>query len=278
MHRDIGIEECYQTAPIIFNNERGAVYMNKEELRYIWKKEEEMAHIVGWDFSHIHERYDEERDLSWDYEKSIRDYLMKDDCILDYDTGGGEFVLSLGHPYDKTYVTEGFLPNVELCKKRLLPLGIHFKECHDPSHIPYNDEMFDMIMNRHGDFNVEEFYRLLKEGGMVITEQVGCYNDRDLVEMVLPETDMLFPDLYLRKQKEIFENKGFHIIEAKEDFRPIYFYDVGAFVWYAHIIEWEFPNFSVDRCFERLLKMQEMIENKGRIEGTIHRYLIIAKK
>lgn len=186
---------------------------------------------------------------------------MKDDCILDYDTGGGEFVLSLGHPYDKTYVTEGFLPNVELCKKRLLPLGIHFKECHDPSHIPYNDEMFDMIMNRHGDFNVEEFYRLLKEGGMV-----------------LPETDMPFPDLYLRKQKEIFENKGFHIIEAKEDFRPIYFYNVGAFVWYAHIIEWEFPNFSVDRCFERLLKMQETIENKGRIEGTIHRYLIIAKK
>ena len=47
------------TAPIIFNNERGAVYMNKEELRYIWKKEEEMAHIVGWDFSHIHEIYDE---------------------------------------------------------------------------------------------------------------------------------------------------------------------------------------------------------------------------
>lgn len=100
--------------------------MNKEELRYIWKKEEQMAHIVGQDFSHIHERYDEERDLSWDYEKSIRDYLMKDDCILDYDTGGGEFVLSLGHPYDKTYVTEGFLPNVELCKKKIVTFGYSF--------------------------------------------------------------------------------------------------------------------------------------------------------
>lgn len=46
----------------------------------------------------------------------------------------------------------------------------------------------------------------------------------------------------------------------------------------AHIIEWEFPNFSVDRCFEHLLEMQKMIENKGSVEGTIHRYLIVAKK
>lgn len=51
---------------------------------------------------------------------------MKDDCILDYDTGGGEFVLSLGHPYDKTYVTEGFLPNVELCKKKIVTFGYSF--------------------------------------------------------------------------------------------------------------------------------------------------------
>ena len=49
-------------------------------------------------------------------------------------------------------------------------------------------------------------------------------------------------------------------------------------VWFAHIIEWEFPNFSVDKCFEQLLKMQEMIDKDGRIEGTIHRYLIVAKK
>ncbi len=49
-------------------------------------------------------------------------------------------------------------------------------------------------------------------------------------------------------------------------------------MWFAHIIEWEFPDFSVDKCFERLLKMQEMIEREGRIEGTIHRYLIVARK
>lgn len=46
----------------------------------------------------------------------------------------------------------------------------------------------------------------------------------------------------------------------------------------ARIIEWEFPGFSVDGCFDRLLKMQETIEREGRVSGTVHRYLIVAKK
>lgn len=49
-------------------------------------------------------------------------------------------------------------------------------------------------------------------------------------------------------------------------------------MWFARIIEWEFLDFSVDRCFERLLKMQKILEEKGEIEGTIHRYLIVARK
>lgn len=66
--------------------------------------------------------------------------------------------------------------------------------------------------------------------------------------------------------------------KAEEAYRPIRFYDVGAFVWFAHIIEWEFPGFSVDRCFFQLLKLRKMIDTMGKIEGTIHRYLIVARK
>ena len=237
-----------------------------------------MAHIHGWDFSHIRGRYDEENDLPWDYEKIVRQYLSNDSNILDYDTGGGEFLLSLNHPFDKTSATEGFKPNVQLCKEELLPLGINFKECSNPSKIPYDNNTFDMIINRHGDFDAIELYRLLKEGGIFVTEQVSGDNERDLVEMVLPEVERPFPHLNLKEQRRVFEDAGFHIIRAEEAYRPIKFYDVGAFVWFAHIIEWEFPNFSVDKCFEQLLRMQRIIEDKGEVEGTIHRYLIVAKK
>lgn len=153
--------------------------MNVEKLKEIWKKEEEMAHIHGWDFSHIHGRYEEENDLPWDYEKIVRHYLNSNSNILDYDTGGGEFLLSLNHPYSRTSATEGYKPNVDLCREKLLPLGINFKVCDKPSEIPYDDETFDMIINRHGDFNTTELYRLLKNDGVFITQQVGGDNDRD---------------------------------------------------------------------------------------------------
>ena len=252
--------------------------MSIEELKATWKQEENIAHIHGWDFSHIHGRYEEEQDLPWDYESIVRHYLTQDTELLDYDTGGGEFLLSLKHPYCKTSATEGYPPNVALCKETFAPLGVQFRECNNASDIPFADASFDLIINRHGDFDAPELYRLLRDDGIFITEQVGRENDRDLVDMVLPGAEKPFPHLNLNEQRQAFESAGFKILQAEEAFRPIAFYDVGAFVWFARIIEWEFPGFSVDCCFENLLKMQRTMEKDGKVTGTIHRFLIVAQK
>ena len=252
--------------------------MDREALREQWLAEERIAHIHGWDFSHISDRYREEEDLPWDYDALVRRYLSPDMRLLDYDTGGGEYLLTLGHPYANTAATEGYPPNVELCRQTLTPLGIDLRACDDPARIPFADASFDMMINRHGDFYPPEIYRLLKPGGIFVTQQVGADNDRDLVQMVLPEVENPFPELYLAAQKQAFEAAGFRILAADEAHGPICFYDVGAFVWFAHIIEWEFPGFSVDRCFDRLLDLQERIESTGKIAGTIHRYMLVAAK
>ena len=143
-------------------------------LRKEWEAEEKIAHVQGWDFSHIHGKYEEENDLPWDYEKIVLNYLRPDMKLLDFDTGGGEFLLSLGHPNENTSATEGYPPNVALCRERLLPLGIDFRECADESDIPFEDSSFDLFLNRHGSFDPEECFRLLKPNGLFITEQVGC--------------------------------------------------------------------------------------------------------
>ena len=252
--------------------------MTSEELRAMWKSEEDVAHIKGWDFSYIHDRYEEEENYPWDYGQIIRSYLTDDRKLLDYDTGDGEFLLSLGHPDENTSATEGYPPNVQLCREKLLPLGIDLRECSDASHIPFEDESFDIIINRHGDFYPPELKRLLRPGGIFITQQVGSENDRELVEAVLPGIVKPFPHNDLPEQKRAFEDTGFEILQSGETFRPIRFYDVGTLVWFARIIEWEFPGFSVDRCFDRLLTLQETVEREGKISGTIHRFLLVAKK
>lgn len=253
--------------------------MKRKELETIWRREEEMACIRGWDFSHIRGKYEEEHDLPWDYGEIVRRCLRPDMRLLDIDTGGGEFLLSLGHPCRRLAATENYPPNIRLCREKLLPLGIEFQEADGSGALPFHDRSFDMVINRHGNFNPGEIGRVLKPGGLFVTEQVGAENDRELVKLLLNDLPKLpFPNQYLRIAGAAFEAAGFELLEAKEAFRPIKFWDVGALVWFARIIEWEFPGFNVSDCLDNLYDAQDILEKNGVIEGTIHRFLLVARK
>ena len=43
-------------------------------------------------------------------------------------TGGGEYLLTLNHPYCNTFATEAYLLNFELCSRTLTPLGIDVRQ------------------------------------------------------------------------------------------------------------------------------------------------------
>ena len=252
--------------------------MNYDTLISAWKAEEAIAQIHGWDFSHIDGRYTEQGDLPWDYRQIVRRGLTPETKLLDIDTGGGEFLLSLNHPHKNTAAMENYPPNVALCKEVLLPLGIDFRPGDGKGPLPFDDASFDLVINRHGDFNAAEIYRVLKPGGRFITQQVGAENDRELVKLLCGETEMPFPEQYLDLTVEKFVHAGFEILEKDECFRPIRFFDVGALVWFARIIQWEFPDFSVDTHLEKLMNAQKMLEERGSVDGSIHRFLLVAQK
>ncbi len=252
--------------------------MDIQALREAWLAEQAQARIHGWDFSHLDGRCSEEDDLPWDYRAIVCAYLKPSSRLLDLETGGGEFLLSLNHPGENTAATEGYPPNVALCEARLKPLGIDFREVRDASALPFADGRFDIVIDRHGDFDPAEIGRVLKPGGLFITQQVGEDNDRELVELLLPGTPKPFPGMNLRRQRQAFLDAGFDVIRGEECFRPIRFFDTGALVWFARVIEWEFPGFSVESCLPGLLRAQRILEENGAIEGTIHRYLIVAQK
>lgn len=252
--------------------------MKKQELLKIWENEEKLAHIHGWDFSHISGRYTEKDDLPWDYRETILHYLDPEMKLLDIDTGGGEFLLSLGHPNENISATEAYPPNIRLCEETLIPIGIDFHPADGDGILPFEDCLFDMVIDRHGDFNAGEIHRVLKKGGIFITEQVGADNDRELVELLLGETELPFPEQFLDIADKKFRDEGFEILKGQECFRPIRFFDTGALVWFAHIIEWEFPDFSVEKCKSRLFRAQELLEQNGCIEGKMHRFLLVARK
>ena len=251
--------------------------MNKNELLKFLQAEESKS-ITGWDFSYLDGRWDEES-LPWDYKKIILEYLKPDHQLLDIGTGGGEFLLSLNHPYCNTTITEGYLPNYQLCINKLRPLGIRILNyVGDEKLNDINDNQFDIVINRHESYNEEELYRILKPNGIFITQQVGAYNNRDLATFFDENHIDSFPELTLDKALNRLKSNNFNIIYKDEYFPILKFYDLGAIAYFAKIIQWEFINFNVKDNIDKFLLLQEQLKQKGFISSKEHRFIIVAKK
>ena len=107
---------------------------------------------------------------------------------------------------------------------------------------------------------------------------MGEDNDRELVELVLPGLKKPYGGWSMAPVAENLKSAGFAVEKQDEAFAPIRFFDTGALVWFARIIQWEFPGFSVDACFDRLLAVDEIIRQKGEVAGRAHRFFLKARK
>ncbi|MFY9177647.1 MAG: hypothetical protein WAO80_09775, partial [Caldicoprobacterales bacterium] len=112
-----------------------------------------------------------------------------------------------------------------------------------------------------------------------ITQQVGGLNNKELSKFLIRDfEEIISGDHNLKNNIELIQNKGFIILKSDEYFPTLKFLDVGAVVYFAKIIEWEFPNFSVEGCFQELCQLQKLIEQQGFIESKEHRFIIVAQK
>jgi len=139
-------------------------------------QEANQAPIPGWDFTFLNNRYLAE-DLPWDYKKIVEKYLKKSKSLLDIDTGGGEFLSNLKPLPAAAFATENYKPNIVIAKQRLEPLGIHVVECDAELELPFDDESFELVINRHGLLRVPELLRVLRKNGIFVTQQVGAQNN-----------------------------------------------------------------------------------------------------
>ena len=252
--------------------------MDREQLLAQWKEEEGRG-MTGWDFSHMVGRYTVEP-LPWDYSQVVKEFLRPGVRLLDMGTGGGEFLLTLGHPYALTSVTEGWAPNLALCKKRLGPLGITVREYDSEKEmpLPFPDGSFDLVLSRHESYHLPEVRRVLKKGGFFVTQQVGGENDLPLAKRLLPGFSGGFVGFNLENELPRFREAGFRVMRGHQSYREGRFLDVGAVVFLASVCPWEFPGFSVEACKEALFQMEDQVRRLGFVPNLEHRFLIVAKK
>jgi SAM-dependent methyltransferase len=231
----------------------------------------------GWDFSYLHNRMlgDEP---TWDYTAIVKAHLPGVHALLDYDTGGGEFLSALTPRPALTTATEGYPSNVPVAGRRLLPLGIHVVNAADAALLPFADSTFDLIINRHGDYNAHEVYRLLKPGARFITQQVGGSDQIQLNQALEDEISFPYIDFGIEELRQEFEAAGFQIFDLREEFPETVYRDIGAVVFYLKVISWQVPDFTVEKYYDRLAAIHNTIEEDGAFRSRSHRLLLLARR
>ncbi len=231
----------------------------------------------GWDFSILGDRW-KINEPSWDYPATARDHMFGITSMLDLDTGGGELLSTLAPFPPGTWATESYPPNIPVAKNRLEPLGVQVISDYSDTAIPLPNASLDLVLDRHGSYSEGELMRLLKPGGVFLTEQVGGQNDIRLNELLQNKVEFEYSywtkDLITRRLKDA----GFELLTVKEEFPLAEFADIGAVVFYLRIIPWQVAGFSVETHLDGLFKIHQDILTHGPLQVHDHRILVEACK
>ncbi|HUU77691.1 MAG TPA: methyltransferase domain-containing protein [candidate division Zixibacteria bacterium] len=253
--------------------------MNKftpQELFDILVKDAEHP-FSGWDFSFIQHRI-VDAPLSWSYHSKILPYVRTVKTMLDMGTGGGEF-LSLLQPLPKfTYATEAYKPNVSIARKKLEPIGVKVFEIDDMTKLPFKNDQFELIINRHEEYSPSELFRILEPEGYFITQQVGGKNDFEINQSLGAKLDEDYLDWNLDYAINELEGVGLKIIEKKEDLTYTRCYDIGALIYHLKAIPWQIADFSIEKYLDKLKILHSKTQEDGYFDITNHRFFIKAKR
>lgn len=250
--------------------------MGNDVLLAAWRREERKP-FSGWDFSRLQGRMLQDRE-PWSYETRAAALLDRSSAVLDMDTGGGELLLRLRTHWPALVVaTEGYLPNVLIARKRLAPRGVPVVEAsaEGGSGLPFDGDIFDLVLNRHGAFDPQEVARVLAPGGVFLTQQVGGDDLRDLVAVLGGRPQE--PRTSAERDASRLASAGLVPINVQSWTGTATFIDISALVYFLHAIPWVVPDFSVDTHAQQLLGLQRRIERGQRLVFAISRYLIEAR-
>jgi SAM-dependent methyltransferase len=248
------------------------------------------ANFSGWDFSWLDGRVDEAHP-PWHYDAEVGNAVAEQRDVLDIDTGGGE-VLARHAPFEGSVVaTEGFAPNIGVAAATLTPLGVHVvgtesapdnvdqtdtSPADTSSHLPFRDETFDVVLDRHSSYWPNEVARVLREGSVFLTQQRGVGDDALLERFGRPSS--IGPAFDLSFAVGQLEAAGLEIVRAEEATTPMTFLDVGAFVYFVRAAPWVLPDFDVAEDRRPLEGIHQDIGRDGGFEVHGEHMLIVVRR
>jgi SAM-dependent methyltransferase len=228
----------------------------------------------GWDFSWFRGRATEERP-SWGYSTLLAEHMAAAEAALDLQTGGAEVLSGIPKAPAVLRATESWPPNLEIARRNLRPLGGVVVEVDDDADLPFDDASFDLVTSRHPTtVRWHEIARVLKPGGVYLSQGVGSGSNRELSEALMgplppPDDDWV---------EERATAAGFDVITLQHQSLRAEYYDIGAIVHFLRKVLWTVPGFTVEQYRSQLAALHDRIRSEGPFVSHARRYLVKARK
>lgn len=222
----------------------------------------------------------------WDYEAIARDHASRASRVLDLGTGGGEVLSRIAEGVATRFVaTEEWHVNAPVARDRLAPLGVPVVRAQSEQQrdelvrerkgpLPFRDGVFDLVLSRHEGIMPAEIDRLLRPGGLFLTQQVARGQWEELRAFFPRMT--VWPDHFSGYRRE-FEAMGYAVTGEEHRWRVAYA-GLGDLVYTLLVCSWEIPGFDPVAEIEPLLAMEDATRTDAGIVLMLSRYLITARK
>jgi len=239
-----------------------------------WRRRFELP-VSGWDFSELSGEMTEEIP-PWSYETLAREQLRDASGVLDMGTGGGEVLLTMADalPND-TVATEGWQPNLPVATKALASEGIEvvFYDAEAHAAMPFPEDRFDLILNRHEAYDAGEIRRILRGSGCFLTQQIDGRSFEESQQLFGGSSS--YDHVTLANFSQTAQEAGLVIERSEEWLGRLAFESVSAMVRYFAIVPWEVPDdFCIERYAEALLDLHR---SNADIVFTQRRFLLLAR-
>ncbi|WP_090648250.1 class I SAM-dependent methyltransferase [Paenibacillus sp. UNC496MF] len=230
----------------------------------------------GWNFSAVRAVAEGE---AWQYAEEVRARCGPEDALLDIGTGGGEALLALADDARELVGIDRAAGMIETAKRNAELSGrrnVRFLRM-DAERLAFPDGGFDVVCCRHAPFHAGEVARVLKPGGVFVTQQVGEGNKRNLVAAFGRGWQEAPPGTLLRRCVRELRAAGFADVrsfryDAAEYYRSAE--DLMFLLKHAPII----PDFGErDEDFEVLARFAEEHRTGKGIRTNAERMLIVAR-
>lgn len=253
----------------------GDLYMNESEYKRFY---DQVGKRNGWDFSKLQITSE---GIKWDFYEEVLNRCKHTDVLLDIGTGGGESVLPLAPSLAFITGIDRSGPMVETANDNLEKSGLTNVEFLQMSadDLQFPVGFFDVVACRHAPFNSMEVAKVLKKGGIFLTQQVSEADKLNVKTAFgrgqsFGEIDGISKEKYMQS----LEEAGFANVQALDYNATDYYHspeDLIFLLKHTPII----PHFGQQRNdFDILKNFMEANWTRKGICTNSKRFLIIAKR